>query len=86
MKETLCTREQYETWYRQSLDDPEAFWSSIAQDLYFHKPWEKPFMRYASPLIVHCRHQSPSTSRAPYLRRQLVWSSILEFAIISMHC
>jgi Acetyl-coenzyme A synthetase N-terminus len=45
VKDTLCTREQYEKWYRQSLDDPESFWSSIAKELYFQKSWEQPFMR-----------------------------------------
>lgn len=64
VKDTLCTREQYETLYRQSLDDPEAFWSSVAKDLYFNKPWEKPFMRYASPLATYLRRQTVDFERS----------------------
>jgi acetyl-CoA synthetase len=31
----------YERLYRQSIDDPEAFWAGIAQELHWFKPWEK---------------------------------------------
>jgi acetyl-CoA synthetase len=32
---------QYEAMYRQSLDDPEAFWSKVASELHWFKPWER---------------------------------------------
>jgi len=33
--------EQYEAMYKQSIDDPEAFWSNVAKDLHWFKPWNK---------------------------------------------
>ena len=33
--------EEYETLYKQSIDDPEAFWAGVAGDLHWFKPWEK---------------------------------------------
>jgi acetyl-CoA synthetase len=33
--------EQYEAIYKQSIDDPEAFWASVAGDLHWFKPWQK---------------------------------------------
>jgi acetyl-CoA synthetase len=35
------SREAYEALYRESLDDPDAFWRREAQDLVLHHPWEK---------------------------------------------
>ncbi|RIH76183.1 Acetyl-coenzyme A synthetase [Calidithermus terrae] len=32
---------QYEALYRQSLDDPEAFWGRVASELHWFKPWER---------------------------------------------
>jgi acetyl-CoA synthetase len=44
---------EYERLYRESLDDPEAFWGRIARELPWHKPFErvldwsrKPFARW----------------------------------------
>ena len=31
----------YETLYKQSIEDPEAFWAGVASDLHWFKPWEK---------------------------------------------
>ena len=37
--EAHVTPERYQTLYRQSLDDPETFWSEQAQLLDWHSPW-----------------------------------------------
>ena len=33
--------EQYEEMYRESLDDPEAFWSKIGDAFHWEKRWDK---------------------------------------------
>ncbi|BBN95897.1 acetyl-CoA synthetase [Deinococcus grandis] len=33
------TREDYERRYRQSLDDPDTFWSEVAGELHWFSPW-----------------------------------------------
>ncbi len=33
------TREDYERRYRQSLDDPDTFWSGVAGELHWFTPW-----------------------------------------------
>jgi acetyl-CoA synthetase len=33
--------EEYHRLYRQSLDDPEAFWESVAKELHWFKPWHQ---------------------------------------------
>jgi acetyl-CoA synthetase len=33
--------EEYEALYRKSIEDPEAFWAGVAQDLHWFKPWDK---------------------------------------------
>jgi acetyl-CoA synthetase len=33
--------EQYEALYRQSIEDPEAFWAGAARELHWFKPWDK---------------------------------------------
>jgi acetyl-CoA synthetase len=33
--------DEYETLYRQSIEDPEAFWAGVAKDLHWFKPWDK---------------------------------------------
>src|ERR1039458_7942266 len=40
-KAHIQSLEQYETLYRQSIDDPEAFWAGVARELHWFKPWEK---------------------------------------------
>ncbi len=35
------SREQYEAMYRQSLDDPEAFWGDVAKELHWFTPWQQ---------------------------------------------
>jgi acetyl-CoA synthetase len=33
--------EQYESLYRESIEDPEKFWAGAAGDLHWFKPWDK---------------------------------------------
>jgi acetyl-CoA synthetase len=37
----IKSMEEYERIYRAAEEDPEAFWSGIAQELHWFKPWEK---------------------------------------------
>ncbi len=40
-KAHIKSLEQYETMYRQSIEDPEKFWAAAAQELHWFKPWNK---------------------------------------------
>jgi acetyl-CoA synthetase len=40
-KAHIKSLEEYETLYRQALDDPEGFWAGMAKELDWFKPWEK---------------------------------------------
>jgi acetyl-CoA synthetase len=40
-KAHIKSLEEYETLYKQSIDDPETFWAGVAQDLHWFKPWDK---------------------------------------------
>src|ERR1035441_5628815 len=40
-KAHIQSLEQYEALYKQSIDDPEAFWAGVAKDLHWFKPWDK---------------------------------------------
>jgi acetyl-CoA synthetase len=33
--------EEYESLYRQSIEDPEKFWAGVARELHWFKPWDK---------------------------------------------
>jgi acetyl-CoA synthetase len=33
--------EEYEQMYKRSIDDPEAFWAEVANDLHWFKKWDK---------------------------------------------
>ncbi len=37
----IQTVEAYQKLYRQSLDDPDTFWSNVANELHWFKPWDK---------------------------------------------
>ncbi len=39
-KAKINNKEEYERLYRMSLGDPEAFWSSVANELHWFKPWD----------------------------------------------
>ena len=36
----IGSMEEYQALYRQSLDDPEAYWSEVAGELQWFKKWE----------------------------------------------
>ena len=38
----------YESEYRRSIEQPEAFWAEQAQAIYWHKPPQK-ILEYANP-------------------------------------
>ena len=38
---THCDNARYQQMYRQSIDDPEAFWAEQAQMIEWFKPWDK---------------------------------------------
>jgi acetyl-CoA synthetase len=40
-KAHIKSLEEYERLYRQSIEDPEAFWAGTARQLHWFKPWEK---------------------------------------------
>uniref|UniRef100_A0A7S0USI9 acetate--CoA ligase n=2 Tax=Polytomella parva TaxID=51329 RepID=A0A7S0USI9_9CHLO len=37
---------EYERLYRQSLDDPDAFWGEQAEQFHWNKKWENPVLKY----------------------------------------
>jgi len=41
MKSLITSRDQYEIEYKSSVEDPESFWSGIAEDFLWHKKWDK---------------------------------------------
>ena len=55
--------QDYDTWYKQSIDDPEGFWADRANELEWYKKWDKvlddsnaPFYKWfvgAKTNIVH---------------------------------
>ncbi|HEY1984205.1 MAG TPA: acetate--CoA ligase [Terracidiphilus sp.] len=40
-KAHIKSLEEYETLYKQSIQDPESFWATVAKDLHWFTPWEK---------------------------------------------
>src|SRR5687768_18038055 len=40
-KAWINSRQQYENMYRQSIDEPDAFWSGVASELHWFKRWDK---------------------------------------------
>ncbi len=40
-KAYIKSLEEYEQLYKKSIEDPEAFWASVAKDLHWFKPWDK---------------------------------------------
>ena len=37
----ISSRDQYEKDYRKSVEDPEGFWSSVADNFYWRRKWDK---------------------------------------------
>jgi acetyl-CoA synthetase len=40
-KAYISSLEQYEALYRESIEDPEKFWATVAGDLHWFKTWDK---------------------------------------------
>ena len=40
-KAHIKSLEEYESLYKQSIEDPESFWAGVAKDLHWFKPWDK---------------------------------------------
>ena len=40
-KAHIKSLEEYETLYKQSIEDPETFWAGVAKELHWFKPWDK---------------------------------------------
>jgi len=40
-KAHIKSLEEYETLYKQSIEDPEKFWAGAASELHWFKPWDK---------------------------------------------
>jgi acetyl-CoA synthetase len=40
-KAHISSLEQYESLYRESIEDPEKFWATVAGDLHWFKKWDK---------------------------------------------
>jgi len=41
----IKSREQYDEMYRKSLEDPDSFWSEMAQQFYWKQQWELPVVK-----------------------------------------
>ncbi|MEE8294492.1 MAG: acetate--CoA ligase [Sphingomonadales bacterium] len=41
LKDTLCDRDRYETLYKNSVEDPEAFWAEHGRRITWVKPFQK---------------------------------------------
>lgn len=52
--------EAYEALYRESLEQPEQFWSRVASELHWFKPWDK-VLEWNPPQrqVVHRRQNQP---------------------------
>ncbi len=42
--------EAYQELYKQSLDDPDTFWSNVANELHWFKPWDK-VQEWSEPFV-----------------------------------
>jgi acetyl-CoA synthetase len=40
-KAHISSLEQYETFYKESVADPEKFWATVAEDLHWFKKWDR---------------------------------------------
>src|ERR1700690_3904324 len=40
-KAHIKSLEEYETLYKQSIEDPEKFWAGVADELHWFKRWDK---------------------------------------------
>lgn len=42
----IKSKEQYDKLYKQSLDDPDTFWSEQAEAFHWTKRWKSPLLKY----------------------------------------
>lgn len=49
----LSSNDRYQTLYQESIEQPDLFWSGVAQNLHWFKPWSRildksrrPFFRW----------------------------------------
>ena len=45
----INSKEQYEKLYKQSLEDPDTFWSEQAEAFHWTKRWSLPVLQYVVP-------------------------------------
>ena len=45
-KAHIKSKEQYEQLYKQSLEDPDKFWSEQAEAFHWTKRWSLPVLKY----------------------------------------
>jgi acetyl-CoA synthetase len=38
---TVKTRAEYDALYKKSIEDPEAFWAGVAEELHWFKKWDR---------------------------------------------
>ena len=75
------SREQYDGLYRRSLDDPDGFWSEVAGELTWMKPWEQvldwqpPHARWFAGGETNIAHNALDRNVARGLgdKRAIVW-------------
>ena len=47
----LATAEDYKERYAQSIDDPEAFWASVADEMHWFKKWDRVLDESGAPFV-----------------------------------
>ncbi len=54
----IKSREQYDKLYKQSLEDPDAFWSEQAEAFHWTKRWKSPILEYVPQGLysTNCPH------------------------------
>ncbi len=84
-KAHIKSLEEYETLYKQSIEDPEKFWAGAAKELHWFEPWTKvlewnlPWAKWfvggKLNLCYNCvdRHVDPSVGGARAEKTALIW-------------
>jgi acetyl-CoA synthetase len=77
--------QEYETLYKQSIEDPEKFWAGVAKELHWFKPWSKvlewdlPWAKWfvggQLNLCYNCvdRHVDPRVGGTRAQKTALIW-------------
>ena len=58
----IKSKQQYDTMYKQSLEDPDTFWSEQAKAFHWTKRWTSPVVKYAQFAATWCRNLTTSFS------------------------